>query len=286
MEKQIAVIGGDLRIAILAELLAKDDWKVLSYGFEKYSFQETSIQKIETLEKIGEQTECFFSSVPFSKDGIRIKAPFASKEIYFEEVFQKIKRGTFFAGALKEDWIKKYQAKITFVDLMEEECLTIQNAVSTVEGTIQKIMEETDRTIYQSKILILGFGRIGKLLANRLHSFGAQIYCEARKQTDLTWIQAYGYHPIPLAELKNCNLTQFDIVINTIPHLVLGEEEIQQLNPNCFVIDLASAPGGVDREAIQKRKIHFQWALALPGEVAPVSSAEFLKQAFDQVRMK
>jgi len=44
-----------------------------------------------------------------------------------------------------------------------------------------------------------------------------------------------------------------------------------------LVIDLASNPGGVDREAIKEMKIKFVLALSLPAKVAPVTSAEFIK---------
>lgn len=285
MEKKIAIIGGDLRIGLLAELLAKENWQVQTYGLENYEAKE-QIEKIADLSELCKQTKLVFSAVPLSKDGRKINAPFAQKDIPLKKVLEEMREGTFLAGGIKAEWKKGYETKIQFVDLLEDERLTIQNAISTAEGAIQKMLEKTVSTIYGSKILILGFGRIGKLLASRLEKFGAEIWCEARKQEDLTWIEAYGYHSVALSKLNQIDLSSFSIVANTIPHIVFKCEEIAKLNPDCYVIDLASSPGGVDQEEIGKRGITFDWALALPGKVAPKTSAEFLKQAFERFQMQ
>lgn len=285
MEKKIAILGGDLRIALLAELLANENWQVQTYGLEQYEAKEP-MEKVAELAEFCQRTNLIFSAMPFSKDGRKVGAPFAEKEILIEDVFANMKMGTFIAGGIKPEWKEKYTSKIQFVDLLEDGTLTIQNAVTTAEGAIQKIMEKTTTTLYGSKILILGFGRIGKLLANRLEKFGGEIWCEARKPEDLAWIEAYGYHPVPLEQLKTMDLSPFSIIANTIPYIVLTQKEIQTLNPDCYVIDLASSPGGVDRQEIEKRGIAFDWALALPGKVAPLTSAKFLKQALERFLMQ
>lgn len=163
---------------------------------------------------------------------------------------------------------------------MQNEPLTIANAISTAEGALQIAMEETDITIHNSKILILGFGRIGKILSKDLQLLGAKVTCEARKEEDIAWIKAYGYEALNLNELnKNCDvLNKFDIIFNTIPHLILDEEKLKKVNKNVTIIDLASKPGGVDFEMCGKLGIKNKWALALPGKVAPVTSAKYIKE--------
>ena len=152
----------------------------------------------------------------------------------------------------------------------------VLNAISTAEGAIQIAMEETIRTIHGSNVLIMGFGRIGKILAKELQGLGANVYCEARKNEDLAWIKAYGYNAIHLNELDNY-LNDFHIIINTIPNLVLDEKKLNLLNKDCLIIDLASNPGGLDRDNAKKIGIKTIWALSLPGKVAPLTSAEFIK---------
>ena len=57
-------------------------------------------------------------------------------------------------------------------------------------------------------ILIVGFGRIGKILCKTLDGLGANVYCEARKYSDIAWIKAYGYNPIHINDL-NKNISKF-----------------------------------------------------------------------------
>ena len=68
-------------------------------------------------------------------------------------------------------------------------------------------------------------------------------------------------------------------MVNTVPAPVLGRAELENLGKDCLVLDLASQPGGVDREAAEKlgrRVIH---ALALPGKVAPVTAGAAIRDA-------
>ena len=105
---------------------------------------------------------------------------------------------------------------------------------------------------------------------------GANVYCEARKNVDLAWVKAYGYHPIHLNDLDE-HLGKFDIIINTIPFIVLDDKKLDLIKQNCLIIDIASNPGGVDKNAAKAKGIKSIWALSLPGKVAPVTSAEFIK---------
>ena len=166
--------------------------------------------------------------------------------------------------------------------LTQTEEFIVLNAIATAEGTIQIAMEETQRTIHGTKILVMGFGRVGKVLSNMLKGIGAEVYCEARKNEDLAWIKAYGYNPVHLNDL-NENLNKFDIVINTIPFQILDKERLDLLKEDVVIIDLASNPGGVDRRVAREKGIKVIWALSLPGKVAPLTSAEFIKEALYHV---
>lgn len=102
-------------------------------------------------------------------------------------------------------------------------------------------------------MLILGFGRIGKVLARKLAGLSAKVTCAARKDEDLAWIRAYGHMETNINAIGE-NLSEFDIIINTVPHLVLTEERLQYVKKDCLLVDLASNPGGIDKEQ-QKTKI-------------------------------
>ena len=155
--------------------------------------------------------------------------------------------------------------------------MLFRSAISTAEGAIQIAINETPKNLHGNNVLVLGFGRIGKILSKMLDGIGSKVACEARKTTDLAWIKAYGYEPINLIELKQ-NLSRFDIIINTIPFVVLDKEMLQEVKKDALIIDLASNPGGVDKKAVKELGIKFNWALSLPGKVSPLTSAEFMKE--------
>ena len=150
------------------------------------------------------------------------------------------------------------------------------NTIPTAEGAIGLAMEETNYTLDGRKVLVMGFGRVGKTLANKLSKMGLDVYCEARNNEDLAWIKAYGYKPIELKEVKNI-LCKMDIIFNTVPIQILDKNMLILLNKKTLIIDLASAPGGVDFDTAKKLGIKAILASALPGKVAPETAAEYIK---------
>ena len=209
---------------------------------------------------------------------------FCSKEkIKVQDIINLARGKILIAGSIKpEVYEQANDLQVKVVDIMKREELSVLNAISTAEGAIKIAIEETPKNLHGSNILVLGFGRIGKVLSHMLNGLGAKVSCEARKNSDLAWIKAYGYDAIPLSEL-NENLYKFDIIINTIPYIVLDKEALENVKEDALVIDLASNPGGVDRKAIKEKQIKFVWALSLPGKISPITSAEFIKETLFNV---
>ena len=152
----------------------------------------------------------------------------------------------------------------------------IPNAVPTAEGAIEIAIAETPFTIHGSKSLVLGYGKIGKILSKDLYALGAQTYVEARKYADLAMIEGHGYEPLPLDNLKD-HIHDFDIIFNTIPSLILDDEILAKVKKDALIIDLASKPGGIDFDAAKSYGLKVIWALSLPGKIAPVSSGAIIK---------
>lgn len=118
-------------------------------------------------------------------------------------------------------------------------------AVPTAEGAIQVAMENMDTTLHGSRALVIGFGRVGKLVAHRLQSLGARVTISARKCEDWAWAQAYGYGTEDSMRLEYW-MGGFDLIVNTVPALILNRAHLERVQPGAFIIDLASIPGGVD----------------------------------------
>mgnify|MGYP002581326545 CR=1 FL=1 len=165
---------------------------------------------------------------------------------------------------------------IEIIDIMKREELAVLNTISTAEGAIEIAISNTNKIIHGSEVLILGFGRIGKVLARKMAGLSAKVTCAARKDEDLAWIRAYGHKETNINALGE-NLSQYDIILNTVPHLVLNKERLQYVKKDALLIDLASNPGGIDKKEARELNLKLVWALALPGKVAPVTTAEFIK---------
>ena len=281
MDNNFLVIGGDLRIVKLVNMLA-DKSVIYTYGLEKAEEIDNNenVIKCNPIDREAiQESKLIIGPTPFSKDGINIYAPYSENEINIKDIIGKCKDKNLIAGSIKEEILEiAKENNIQETDMIKNEKLAILNSISTAEGAIEVAIRETDNIIHRSNVLILGFGRIGKVLAKKLQGLSANVTCAARKQDDFAWINAYGYNSININEMGK-ELEQFDIIFNTVPHLILTKEKLKYLNKKCVLIELASRPGGIDRKEAENHKIKIVDALALPGKVAPITTAEFMKEA-------
>ncbi len=285
MEKSITVVGGDLRIVKLIEMLDKDGYKVYTYGLEN-SEEILNLERVElcpTLDEAIQSSKVVIGPVPLSSDKKRLSTPFGRNNVELEDFFEALKGKYLIAGNIgTKEKEQLDNNNIQFTDLLKREEFSVLNTIATAEGTIQIAMEETQRTVHGTNVLVMGFGRIGKVLAKMLDGIGAKVYCEARKDEDISWIKAYGYNPIHLNDLDE-NLSKFDIIINTIPFQLLVGDRLDLIKKEAIIIDLASNPGGIDRKAAREKGLKIIWALSLPAKVAPLTSAEFIKETLYHV---
>ena len=280
MSTSFSIIGGDLRTIKLAKMLANEGNKIYTYGLEKAEELKDNSNIIFT-EKISraipKDVEVVIGPIPFTSNGININAPFGEKEISIREMIHYLEGKILIAGSISpEIYDMANDEYIEIIDIMKREELAVLNTISTAEGAIEIAISNTNKIIHGSEVLILGFGRIGKVLARKMAGLSAKVTCAARKDEDLAWIRAYGHKETNINALGE-NLSQYDIILNTVPHLVLNKERLQYVKKDTLLIDLASNPGGIDKKEAKELKLKLVWALALPGKVAPVTTAEFIK---------
>jgi dipicolinate synthase subunit A len=187
------------------------------------------------------------------------------------------KNQLFTAGRISEKILHLAQVYNVFtVDIFAREEMAVLNAIPTAEGALQIAMEEMPITLHSSNVLVLGFGRIGKTLAKLLSALGANVFVEARKYSDIAWIRSNRYNPVLLNELENF-IQDMDVIYNTIPSLVIDEKHLLKVRKESLIIDLASKPGGVDFKRAGELGVRTIWALSLPGKVAPITAAKYIK---------
>ena len=263
MEKTIAVLGGDRRIALLARLLAQDGYPVRTWGLGAFGAEDASLEEAVCAERIvlpvplsrGKNLNCTASALPLCGLFALLRA---EQSIY--------------AGGVKDaDRIAAAEHGLTLTDYLAREELAVRNGVPTAEGAIAAAMAATEVTLCGTPCLVVGFGRIGKLLAHRLRGLGAEVAVSARRLDDLAWIDAFGYRGLHTNRLTG-TLGDFRVVFNTVPHTVLSGELLRELPQDCVLIELASQPG-FDRAAAEALGLKCISALGLPGKAAPETAA-------------
>ena len=152
---------------------------------------------------------------------------------------------------------------IEIIDIMKREELAVLNTIATAEGTIEVAIKNTGKILQGANVLVLGFGRVAKIVAAKFNNLSAKVTVAARKITDLAWIEAYGYNSLDINNMLY-DLKDFDIIINTVPQTIIKERELKHMNSDVLLIDLASQPGGIESKVAINMGIKFVWALALP----------------------
>ena len=279
MKNRYLVLGGDLRNIKLAGMLADDGNRVYSFGQDRSDeiLDDGRIEKCTSLKTAMEKAQVIIGPVPFSSNEDFINAPFAHDKIMIDDLMKTNKSKIFISGSIKENLKKQLDEKyMEVIDIMKRDDLAILNTIATAEGTIEVAIKNTDKILQGSRVLILGFGRVGKIVANKFSKMSAIVTCAARKVSDLAWIKAYGYNSLNINYMLY-DLKEFDIIINTVPQTILREKELKHIDAEALLIDLASSPGGIDGKMATSMGLNFIWALALPGRIAPSSSAKFIK---------
>lgn len=265
----------------LAELLSYN-YTVFVFGQEKYLEKDTNenIHICENLREAINNSNKIISGVPLTRDEVTVDSPYSDKKIKLENLNFLLDNKIFIAGGIPVEF---YENKTTKnIDLLKIEELTILNAIPTVEGTIKIAIEETENTIHESNILITGYGRIGKILCDKLWGLGANIFCAAREAENKVWIRENRYIPIKYDEIENY-AEKIDIIINTVPSIVIEEKILRRLKKDCIIIDIASLPGGVDKNMAKLYKIKVIRALGLPGKIAPKTAAKYIKEVIENM---
>lgn len=273
--KSFAIIGGDMRSYQLSKLLIAEGHRVNLYGFDKLDLDE-EIKEVENISIAINGVDIVIMPIPISRDGIHVNTPYCKEEILIEEVFKNMEKEQLLIGGKTADCIDlKERYEIRVVDILDREEMAVLNAIPTAEGALQIAMQEMPITLHGSDVIVLGFGRIGKIMAKMLKGLGSNVYVLARRHSDISWIKVYGYNPIYIFDLKE-RLKYTDLIINTIPKTILDEEILEIIDNKTLIIDLASMPGGINYNAAKKLGIKAVHALGLPGKVAPVSCAIFM----------
>jgi dipicolinate synthase subunit A len=279
-EIKISVLGGDYRYKILKELLIEDGYAVSSFGSD---FIDDNVNDIDALLK---GCNVLVAPIPLSKDGKNVFL--SGYTLKISDLLEKLKySGTnALIGGVVSDDVKKRAGEYGFkaYDFFDFEEVSVANAIPTAEGAVMTAMRESERIIFGSNCLVIGYGRCGKVLSQELKGLGANVAVTYRKEGDGAYISAYGLNPVRFSEM-NCCITKYDFIFNTAPSLVLDAALLKRLKQKPVIIDIAQAPGGVDYNTARALNIKALYCPGLPGRFAPRTAAEILKKTIIDIAL-
>jgi len=275
-ERKFAVIGGDMRQVKLADLLVSDGQQVSVFASDQAEHKRA--EQAPSLQNCLHNVDCAILPLPLLGECNQINTPLSDMVLPVEELLSALTPEQVICGGRIPAEVSHAAGVhgLMLLDYFAREELVVANAAMTAEGAIGAAMAATSTVLLDSHVLVLGFGRIGKLLALRLRALGVHVTVAARTFADLAWIRAYGYRAIHMDALDE-NLSGYAILFNTVPHLLLNPRRLALLDATTLCIDLASKPGGIDFSAAASLGIRTLWALGLPGKVAPVTSASVIR---------
>ena len=253
--KRITIAGGDERLISVRSRLLKEGHIVATLGLFENDGGDISASDIVIL------------PVPTTKDGINVYAPLTNRNISLSFVEDSLSAGQTVLCCGRDF------SGVRCIDYGTIDSYAIANAVPTVEGAIKLAIENTPFTLFSSNVLVIGFGRVGKVLADRLKAMGCLVTVSSRRNYDAALIKALGMNSISTGELHGSSL-DYDMIFNTVDAEVLSENDLERTAAR-LIMDLSSK-GGFD---LQKAKLAGITALkppGLPGKTAPETAGEIL----------
>ncbi|WP_209122336.1 dipicolinic acid synthetase subunit A [Alkalihalobacillus sp. BA299] len=274
----IVIMGGDARQLEIIRKLSTLDAKISMVGFEQLDDGFVGATKKQIDEVEFQTVDAILLPVSGTGPQGEVETIFSNEAIKItKEVLKRTPEHCVVYTGITNEYLNQTvkAANRKLVKLLERDDIAIYNSIPTVEGTIMMAIQHTDITIHSSKVVVIGFGRVGMSVARTFAALGAEVKVGARNSSHLARITEMGLKPFHTSKLID-HVSDVDICINTIPALVVSANVIAQMPTNSLIIDLASKPGGTDFRYAEKRGIKALLAPGLPGIVAPKTAGQIL----------
>lgn len=252
---KITVIGGDERLRILVRKLMESGYSVDTWGLYDSDAAELETSRLIVL------------PVPTTKDRRTVFTPLTGRNILLSDIADKVTDNQLILCC---NW--GFEGK-KYIDYNKLDSYALLNAVPTAEGAIKIAIENTPFTLWKSKVLVIGNGRVGKILSHRLKGMGCEVTVSARKPSDEALIKALGFGYINTNDLNKDPLP-YDIIFNTVDFKVL-EDTVFKKSKCALAVDLSSK-GGFSIAAAQSSDVKAIITPGLPGKIAPLTAGEIL----------
>jgi len=274
----LLILGGDQRYLEVINQLASKGLHIVLAGFDQMSFSHPNIsnQKVDQVDF--EKIDAILLPLNGTGAGGEVEAVYTDEAVALSpDMLKRTPDHCIVYTGISNEYLDKAvdQAGRKLVRLIDRDDVAILNSIPTAEAVLKIAIEETGYTIHGSNVMLLGFGRTGVTLARLFSAVGANVFVAARKDSDFARITEMGLHPVHLDHLVDY-ISDIDICINTVPHMLLTEAILSKMPVSVLIIDIASKPGGTDFAFAEEKGIKTIHALGLPGKTAPKTAGEII----------
>lgn len=249
-------VGGDRRMSVAADMFGSDGYDVVGYA-------------MPYCKKCGEEQmllcDALILPTPCTFDGKTVYSPLSSETVYLGEIKEIAASKPVYCGKVPQE----YSGFIDYYD----DALQVSNAAPTAEAAIAIAIEHSDRTLMQSRALIIGGGRVAKALAQRLAALGCKTTVAARKAADRAYFKSIYCDTCDIAGMSKV-IGGADIIFNTVPARILNAECLEAIRRGTPLIELASSPYCIDQSQAGACGIEFIKAPGLPGKYFCITAGE------------
>ncbi|WP_407453405.1 dipicolinate synthase subunit DpsA, partial [Methanobrevibacter sp.] len=270
--RNICFIGGDRRSISTALFLKSKGYDVSVIGLKS----NEQLAEYTDLTNAISNSDAIVLPLPLTRDNVSVNAPL-SNEIYYLSDIIKLKPQFIFGGIIKGEFKEQLKkAGIKHYDYYDSEYLTVKNAVLTAEAALSIAINETEGSIYGSKSIVIGYGRIGKQLSKYLKTLGSKVIATSRNEGTLATIEAEGLIPL---KTDNCFETclDADYIFNTVPFPVLNPSFFEKCSPDLMFLDLASN-SGIDLAKAKLRNLKCGIYGGLPGKYSSKTAGIYVAE--------
>ena len=258
--KKIVCWGGDGRMRMLAQLLQESGREAVYISGETQADMDGIGDVIFPVPTLDAGQRCLTGS---------------QGQVTEAQLLSQLPEGARVTAYLSEERKRIWERERPDVQLRlmsEDETFLDENGRISAEGAMV-LASGRGRCLFNKRCLVLGYGHMGRALCEILEGVGAVVSVAGRSGGSL---QKAFYAGLDAWDFEGWHhvLPEVDWVFNTIPSPVLGAEELAMLKCSCRLMELASAPYGIDKVQAEALGLDYRMEASIPGRMYPMSAAE------------
>lgn len=244
---KILFLGYDARYEVLISILS-NKYEIDSIGYNNSNMSVSDIKNIND-----------YSIIVLPMSGI--KNNYASDVLVPNNLLDNY-TGLIYTGNTKG-------LKGNVESFLSDKEIVRNNTIITVDGIMDRI-SSIDKVI----ICILGYGNIGSMLYDRLKDNYKVI---VGVKEDEVGVVKDSFSTSNKKDLEYY-LKSSDLIINTVPSHIIDEDILECIN--CYFLDIASFPYGVDETKKTNYKFKYDLYSSIPSKYAPIRAGKILLKKF------